>query len=510
MIVRVALVRGSSCGKGAYKDMFGVTMPPLGLACLAGAVIRNKHSVLLVDGLAQGLSIEEIVEKVCSWGAQVVAVTITASPYYGFATDLAKRLKAKNNTIFIIAGGHHTTFVYSQVLRNGFDYAVLGEGEETFSELVNTLEQGGDISTVKSLAFKKDGKIVKTETRPLIQSLDSLPLPTFELFDKTLSKAEIFGPGSRFITMETSRGCPYNCEFCSVTPMWGHRWRFKSNERVLKELNLVKSLGYNWIFIVDDNFIVDIISKERARLFEEMVRQGLDSLNFIVQIRADLAARNPGIIKLAADAGLRIAFLGLESGSDKVLKIMSKGSSTETAVEGIRVLHKNGIITHGGFVMGAPYETKKEFSKTFEYADRLRMAGLDSAQFSIYTPLPGTKAFSKALKDNKLLTLDWQLYDCLHPVIKTQIGPFWLFFKTGMGEAAFYVKKWLADLRAGAKPSYDNYSILVRNITHFVSDNLTKYTKATFLVPWNALKIWIALKNDKTVTKNTIEILNQN
>lgn len=476
----------------------------------SGAVMRDRHEVLLVDSLAQGLSIEEIAERVCSWNAQVVAVTVGASPYYGFATNLAMRVKTKDNAVSLVAGGHHATFVFSQVLKNGFDYVVLGEGEETFSELVNTLEQEGDISSVKGLAFKVNGKAVNTTPRPFIQSMDSLPMPAFELFDKKLSQADIFGANSHFITMETSRGCPYKCEFCSVSPMWGHRWRFKSNERVLKELNLIKSLGYNWVFIVDDNFIVDVIAKERVRLFNEMANQGLNSLNFIVQMRADLAARNPGIIELAANAGLRIAFLGLESGSDQVLKKMSKGSTTTTAMKGINVLHKNGVITHGGFVVGAPYETKKDFGKTFVYADQLRMAGLDSAQFSIYTPLPGTNAFYKALKSNKLLTLDWELYDCLHPVIKTQTGPFWLIFQSGMGEAAFYIKKWISDLFVKTGPRYDDYSNLVKTITQFVSANLTKYTKATFLVPWNALKVWSMLKKDRTINKDTREILNQN
>lgn len=510
--MRVALVRGSSCGKGDYKEMFGVSMPPLGLASLAGAITSYGHKAILVDALAQGFDAEEVAEVVESWDTQVVAVTVNASPYYEFAADLAKKVKAGNKDIAFVAGGQHATFVYPQVLKNGFDYVVLGEGEATFSELVNTLEYEGAVSKVKGLAFRKDGKIVKTNPRPLMKTLDSLPMPAFELFQKDSCRAEIFGTGSHLITMETSRGCPYNCEFCSVTVMWGHRWRFKSVERVLEELQLIKALGYNWVFIVDDNFIVPMNVKERELLFKEIEDRGLNPLNLIAQIRADLAAKRPDIIKNAANAGLRIAFLGMESGSDEVLKKMGKGTCTATATEGLKVLHRNGVLTHGGFVLGSPYESKNQLNRTFEYADQLRMAGLDSAQFSIYTPLPGTGAFFKALRCNSLLTLDWNLYDCLHPVMKTQTKPLWLYLKSCVAAAMFFLKKWISDASSvgSSPPLQDEYSELMQNISRFIAKNLAKYTKELLVMPLNALKFWSMLRKDKILSKDMLELLNQN
>ncbi len=506
--MRVALIRGSSLGKGAFREMFGLSMPPLGLASLAAVMLRDKHDAILIDALSKDLDINRVAEIIDSWKAEVVGVTICASPYYKFATDLAKKVREKNRSTLLIAGGYHATFGYSQLLKNDYDFAVLSEGEETFSELINTLNHGDDVVTVKGIAFRKDGEIIRTESRPLIKSLDSLPIPAFELFDKTVCQAEIFGPNSYLATMETSRGCPYNCEFCSVTAMWGRCWRFKSTKRVLDEIQLLKSLGYNWVFLIDDNFITDIIAKERKLLFKEMKNRGLNSLNLIAQMRADLAAKNPSIIKDAASAGLKLAFLGLESGSHTVLKRMNKGVDTDTIIEGIRILHKNGIITHGGFVLGAPYESRTDLKKTFRFADQLRMVGLDSAQFSIYTPLLGTEAFSKALKNKRLLTLDWKLYDCLHPVIKTQIGPFWLFLESGIGQAAFFIRKWISDNCARTKHSYDDYSNLIQTVTQFVSKNLAKYTKETLHMPLNALRIWSNLKKDRTSTKDMLEIFN--
>jgi anaerobic magnesium-protoporphyrin IX monomethyl ester cyclase len=245
--MKVALVRGSLRGKNAYKEIFGVSMPPLGLASLAGAIMFNGHKAILIDGLAEGLGTQEVAEIIESWGAQLVAVTMNASPYYEFAADLTKKVKAKNKDTVFVAGGHHATFVYPQVLKNDFDYVVLGEGEETFAELIQTLEHEGRVSEVSGLAFLKDGRPVKTDARPLMKNLDLLPLPAFGMFEREKCKADVFGLGSHLVTLETSRGCPYNCEFCSVTAMWGHCWRFKSAERVLREMQLVKALGYNWV-----------------------------------------------------------------------------------------------------------------------------------------------------------------------------------------------------------------------------------------------------------------------
>lgn len=377
---------------------------------------------------------------------------------------------------------------------------VRGEGEETFVELVDALEHEREVPRVRGMVFIEDGKPFKTDARPPLQSLDSLPLPAYHLFKKGNYRADIFGEGSHLMTLETSRGCPYNCEFCSVTAMWGHCLRFKSVDRILEELELVKGLGYDWVFIVDDNFIVPVNIKEREMLFEKIAERDLDSLNWIAQLRADLAARNPGIISKAVKAGLRIAFIGMESGSDEVLKAMGKGTSTATATEGVRVLHKNGVLTHGGFVVGAPYESRQQVNRTVKYADQLRAAGLDSAQFSIYTPLPGTDIFRKALSNDMLLTFDWDLYDGLHPVLKTKLSPLWIYLKSNVSEYVFFLKKWISEVtvrKGNISEVNSKYSELVQNATRFLAKNLFRYVKGLIVLPMDALKLWAKLRKPK-------------
>jgi anaerobic magnesium-protoporphyrin IX monomethyl ester cyclase len=503
--LRIALVRGSLCGRDAYGTYFGVSMPPLGLASLAGAVRSRGHKVLLIDASSRGSSVDDVAEAVLSYGAQVVGVTMNASPYYDFGVELARKVKAEDENVVFVAGGHHATFLYSEVLRNGFDYSVIGEGEQTLVELVENLERKMDPQQVKGLAFLKNGSSFKTATRPPQHNLDLLPMPAFDLFDMELCAAPIFGEGSYFVTLETSRGCPYNCEFCSVTAMWGHCWRFKSVTRILEELEYVKRIGYNWVFVVDDNFMVPANVDKRSVLFEEMHERQLDSLSFIAQMRADMAARRPDLVEKASQAGLRIAFIGVESGSDEVLGAMAKGTCTATTAEGVRVLHKNGILIHGGFIVGAPYETRKQITCTVKYADQLRSLGLDSAQFSIYTPLPGTKAFYEALNDGKLLTHDWNLYDCLHPVLKTGLSPFWLYLKLTFSELTFFIKKWFSDVTATKHETISrNYREVAKNASSFILKNILGYEKTILMTPLEAVKFWLKLKQPKKMSPEVL------
>jgi anaerobic magnesium-protoporphyrin IX monomethyl ester cyclase len=335
-------------------------------------------------------------------------------------------------------------------------------------------------------------------------------MPAFDLFDRELCAAPIFGESAYFVTLETSRGCPYNCEFCSVTAMWGHCWRFKSVDRVLEELEYVKRLGYNWVFVVDDNFMVPANVDKRSVLFEEMRDRHLDSLSFIAQMRADMAARRPDLVRKAVEVGLRIAFIGVESGSDEVLGAMVKGTCTATTAEDVRVLHKNGVLIHGGFIVGAPYETRKQITCTVKYADQLRSLGLDSAQFSIYTPLPGTKAFYEALNDGKLLTHDWNLFDCLHPVLKTGLSSVWLYLKLCLSELTFFLKKWFSDVTTTKHETLSrNYKEVAKNASNFILKNILGYEKKFLMTPVEAAKFWSKLKKPKKLSPEILtEMLN--
>jgi len=510
--LKVALVKGSLSGEGAYNKSFGITLPPLGLASLAGALRSSgKHEVFIIDASAKGLDADATAKMLEDLDADVVGVTMNASPYHKFGNKLAEAIKRRMRGTVLVAGGHHATFLYPQILREGFDFAVLGEGEETFTELINALECDGEVQDVKGIAYLEDGKIVRTEPRGYLKNLDDLPIPAFDLLEKELYRADILEPGSYVITAETSRGCPFKCEFCSVTAMWGHIWRFKSAERILTELEVIRNLGYRWVFIVDDNFIVHANLADRERLFREILHRRLN-LRFIAQMRADIIVKNPSIVKLASEAGLRLVFVGIESGSNDVLRKMKKGISTDISSKAVKILHQNGVLTHGGFIIGAPYENRKQIDETIRYAENLINEGLDSAQFSIYTPLPGSRSFYEALIEDKLITHNWELYNCLNPVLKTKLNPIWLFLKASMANYLFYLKKWIRTKLEGRVENpavnIEEYKALVNNASTFLAKKLLKHIRGFIMQPIKALKLWFQLKRAERLREELIsEIL---
>ncbi len=217
-------------------------------------------------------------------------------------------------------------------------------------------------------------------------------------------------------------GCPYACDFCSVTPTWGNKWRNKSNDRIMAELRDAKAHGYNWVFFTDDIFVVFPNVRQRDELFDRIIEEDL-GLKYIVQMRADVTAKNKPLIEKAARAGVKVAFLGVESGSEEVLKKMHKGEFTPQSVDAVNTLSRNGIVTLVGMMVGAPYERLRDIIASIRFSRKLARAGADAIQFSIYTPLPGTRVFDDAVRNNLLFTLDWDRYDIVTPpVMKTRLG----------------------------------------------------------------------------------------
>ncbi len=482
-MVRAVFIRPSNPTGSAYLTKWGFLPVPLGLLQLAGCVLTIKgSSAKVIDMEADEMSVDDAIDETLKFRPDIVGITLHATAAHTTACKIANAVKESSPGTVTVAGGHHATFLPYEIVRQGFDISVLGEGDGTIIDIARAIEDGSDFSLIPGIVYRNNQAIVKTRPRPLIQDLDSLPMPAFDLVKREKYRFSTFGKNETVACVETSRGCPYACDFCSVTPTWGNKWRNKSVSRIIAELDQIKKLGYDWVFFTDDIFVVYPNIKQRYRLFEMMIDRGYN-FKFIVQMRADVTSKNPDLIKKGAEAGMTIAFLGIESGSQEVLKKMHKGIFTPQSVKAVQVLSSNGVIVLGGMMLGAPYESISDMLATIRFSHKLADAGLDAVQFSLYTPLPGTRIFYDAVKNNKLFTLDWDRYDLLTPVMRTRVHPVITQILQLYGHYSFYVLKYIKGKLLRKKAATAKKEELVKNSQKFIFEMFPSYLKDLIRFP---------------------------
>ncbi len=482
--MKAVFIRPINPSGSGYLKYYGFLPTPLGLLQLAGDVraVSESAQIKIIDMEADEKTIDDVIKETVSFQPNIVGITLHATAAHNVSTTIVKAVKEQVKDVITIAGGHHATFVPYQMIREGFDVVVIGEGDETMIELTKAIENHEDFRQIKGIVYRnKDGEIVRTPPRPLIEDLNKLPMPELDLVEREKYPIKIFGDNQYATCIETSRGCPYACDFCSVTPTWGNKWRNKSNKRIIEELRLAKKLGYEWVFFVDDIFIVWPNRKQREELFKLMIDEDFN-IRFITQMRADVTARNLELIKLAAEAGLRVSFLGAESGSQEILKKMHKGLSVSDTVKAVKVLHDNGVLVLVGLILGAPYESLKDMITTIKFAWKLGDYGADAVQFSIYTPLPGTRIFDKALREKSLFTLNWDRFDIITPVMKTKVNPLIIQILSAYGTYFFYIRKYLKSKFRIIKLKYNGEKLeLLRRAERFLWKRMPYYLKDAFI-----------------------------
>lgn len=206
-------------------------------------------------------------------------------------------------------------------------------------------------------------------------------------------------------------------------------------------------------------------------------------------MRADVTAKNPGLIKLGAEAGMTISFLGVESGSPKILKKMHKGEFTPQSLDAVKILSENNIIALVGMMIGAPYERLRDVASTIRFSRELARAGADAIQFSIYTPLPGTRVFDSALRENSLFTLDWDRYDVLTPVMETNLGPVLDQLAQAYALYTFYLYKYFRGKIKRLKLNGTKEK-LIDSGTNFIMEMIPSYIRNFLSLPKTILKTY--------------------
>ena len=301
---------------------------------------------------------------------------INAAPY---CMRYAKDIKDKYPDTLVISGGNHATLVPEDLLFNGYDYIVYGEGEKTFEEFLKRRLHGREVKDLNGLYYLENGAIVKNHPRELIEDLDVLPLNDYSQFDL---EAYFKQAGMRYVSIETSRGCIYNCAFCSTVKMWGHRYRHKSPQRILAEFEIAKKLNLDFVFIDDDDAA---IAEENLRNFCQLLIDNKMNVCWGMTIGSN-SIREESTFDLLKKSRCIKANISVESANPRLLKAYRKPHTIKDNKKLCKNLAKRGILVENHGLIGYPDETIREILNTYFYLIKTSPIWI----VSILEPRPGS------------------------------------------------------------------------------------------------------------------------
>lgn len=393
--------------------------PPLGLAYLA-ASLSGSHEVKVLDGLAEGYDNEEVVSKYSlRYGLSistiksrierikpnVVALSCLFSAQAENVHRICQAAKEVSRKITTIVGGAHPSVVSEDMLKDAnVDFAINGEGELILKNLLGRLERNKEVYDLEGITFRQEGNIKINKRLNFNTDLDSIPMPDWGIFP-----LEIYfkinnphGSPARkvpFLPMITSRGCPFECIFCSIHNIWGRSYRTRSPESVLSEINhIINKFGVKEILFEDDNLTLD---KDRAnKIFRGIIEH---KFNVLWSVPNGIAVQtlNSEMLDLMKKSGCYSISIGIESGDQFILNNIIKKPVTLCDIKPVIEKANNlGLETTGFFVVGIPGENIGSLKKTFSFAKKLP---LDNVNFFFATPLPGTRLF-QICREKKLIT----------------------------------------------------------------------------------------------------------
>ena len=397
-------------------------LPRLGSILLA-TILHNKgyHTKAFIEDIVPlEWKLLEDADLIC-----ISSISSTATR----AFQLAEKFKKLG--IPVVLGGVHSTFLPDESLQYA-DYVVRGEGEETLVELVEHLDAAKPLDSIKGLSFKNAGnEFVHNPGRELLKDLNEAPIPNFSLVYKWAEKAHV-------IPIATSRGCPFACKFCSVIPMFGRKYRFKTIDRIIEEIRAAASHKCH-VFFIDDNFAAN--KKRTKTLLRTLIDKNI-KIEWSAQVRTDVA-KDPELLDLMEKAGCFSVYIGFESINPKTLSLYNKGQELEDIENSIREVKKRSINIHGMFVLGSDTDDIQTIRNTEKFAKKL---AIDSIQFMMLTPLPGTPVFEELKNSGRLIHTDWSKYDAHHAVFEPKLmTAFELHVETLKAMSKFY--SWPAILR---------------------------------------------------------------
>ncbi len=378
--------------------------PPLGLLYIASSVhAQRSDKVRVIDAFCENLTKEGLVERVVRERPDVFGINCSTHTFLGAMDALQEIHKVLPETVLVM-GGIQATFTAEQILETYpfVDYIIKGEAERAFPQLLECLEEGKTPSAVEGISFLQDRRLI-SQPLAVVKDLDSLPFPARGLVEGVeygYSHQGIRLTFGKFTTLCSSRGCPFACTYCSCAAFSQRRWRARSPENVVDEIEFLQDEGYECAVFVDDNFTI-----KRSRVEEvcRLLRARKIRMRFYCEGRVDRAPVE--LLRTMKHTGFDVIYFGVESVSDHVLRYYKKGISALQSRNAIENAKRAGMLVVTSYIMGAPVESEEDILKTIDF---IRATRPHAVQVNILDCLPGTEIWDEMARSGVVGPEDWK------------------------------------------------------------------------------------------------------
>jgi anaerobic magnesium-protoporphyrin IX monomethyl ester cyclase len=383
----------------------------VGFVYIAGSLRAAGYDPVIYDAMSSWHGYEEIEKRITDFKPDVVATTAFTAEIVD-ALKVLKLARDINPRIVTVIGNVHPTFCYKEILREHHtyvDFIVRGEGEETMVELLNAVFVKGDLSKVKGVVYRENGKIVVTPPRGFIKDLDILPM-AWDLIDWPIYTYKPMNH-SVLAIVSSSRGCNQQCSFCSQQSFWQRQWRGRSAENFINELEYLMDIyRVNVVMIADET---PTLSRKRwEKILDLKIERGLDT-KLLLETRVDDIIRDEDIMWKYKEAGVDHIYVGVESTSQSTLDMFKKNIKVEESKRALEIINEYDIVSETSFVLGMPDDTKESIQNSVELA---KYYNPDLAFFLAIAPWP----YSDIYPDLKpyIAVQDYSKYNLVEPVVK--------------------------------------------------------------------------------------------
>lgn len=382
---KIALIIPPSNIEEQYGSLFKAApvLPLLGIAFIAKYLSLQDIDTDIYDFSVDKKSTYLFFDKISDYKIIGMPAFITTLPD---VISFAKIIKDKNPQCFTVVGGPHATLFPEDFFVNGIDIIIKGEGEIPFCEIVfKILGNSFNFSSIRGLHFRKNGKFFYTGDSNLMDDLDKIDSPLIEKFKLSCYYPPVHILGKKTIHTLTSRGCPYDCNFCAATKIFKGRIRFRSIDLVIEELKKYIAQGYDSVIFYDDIFTIN--RKRTIELCEKVISCRI-KIKWTCFSRTDAVDKE--LLNYMKEAGCYLITFGCESGNNKTLELLNKKLTVEKNHKGIALTHEAGILAASSFMIGLPGEDRSDIERTVTFAKNSK---LTFAYFPIFEPYKGTAIF---------------------------------------------------------------------------------------------------------------------